>query len=57
MLRTIKSLAEGGKRVEAATDLGAARHEVSAIQHYDFDLLLYRKVFRPLVRPLSLSGA
>jgi hypothetical protein len=40
--------------VEATTDLGAARHEVSAIQHHDSGLLLYRKVFRPSVRPKSL---
>ena len=53
MQRTIKALAEGGNDVEAA-DLGAARHEVSTIQHHDVDLLLYRKVFRPLVRPSSL---
>jgi hypothetical protein len=31
-----------------------ARHEVSAIQHYDVDLLLYRESFWPLVRPSSL---
>ena len=53
MLRTTSS-GRGGLCVEAAADLGAARHEISAIQHYDADLLLYRKVFRSLVRPLSL---
>ena len=40
--------------MEAATDLGAKRHEVSPVQHYDFDLLLYRKVLRPFVRPAQL---
>ena len=40
--------------MEAATDLGAARHEVSALQHYDLDLLLHRKVLRPFVRPTPL---
>ncbi len=38
--------------MEAATDLGAARDEVPAVQHYDSDLFLYRKVPRPFVRPL-----
>lgn len=36
--------------METGADLGAARHEVSAVQHYDLDLLLYRQVFRPFVR-------
>lgn len=40
--------------MEAATDLGAARDEVPAVQHHDPDLLLYRKVFRPFVWPASL---
>jgi hypothetical protein len=43
--------------VEAAADLGAARDEVPAVQHHDPDLLLYRKVFRPLVWPASLIDA
>ena len=43
--------------MEAATDLGAAGFEVSAIQHYDLDLLLHRKVLRPLVRPATLTLA
>jgi hypothetical protein len=42
--------------VEEWTDLGATGHEISAIQHHDFDLLLHRKVFGPLVRPASLIG-
>ena len=42
--------------MEAATDLGGARNEVSALQHYDLDLLLYRKVLRPFVWPASLIG-
>ena len=37
--------------MEAATDLGAAGHEVPAIQHPDFSLFLYRKILRPFVRP------
>ncbi|SPE23142.1 hypothetical protein SBA2_1150003 [Acidobacteriia bacterium SbA2] len=53
MPRTIRS-GRGGFYVEAATDLGAARDEVPTLQHHDLDLLLYRKVFRPLVRPASL---
>jgi len=40
--------------VEAATDLGAARDEVPAVQHHDSDLLLSRKVFRSFVSPLLL---
>jgi hypothetical protein len=40
--------------VEAATDLGAARHEVSAVQRYDTVPLLSRKVLWPLVWPSSL---
>jgi hypothetical protein len=40
--------------VEATTNLGAARNEVSAVQHHDADLLLYRKVLRPVVGPKSL---
>ena len=56
MLRTISS-GRGGLYVEAATNLGAARLEVSAAQHYDTDLLLCRKVFRPLVRPSLLIVA
>ena len=53
MPRTVSS-GRGGFYVEAATDLGAARDEVPTLQHHDPDLLLYRKVFRPLVRPASL---
>ena len=41
--------------METATDLGAARDEVPALQHHDPDLLLYRKVFRPFVWPASLN--
>ena len=40
--------------MEAATDLGAARDEVSAVQHHDPDLLLYRKVLRPFVSAAPL---
>ena len=40
--------------MEAGTDLGAAGHEVSAVQHHDIDLLFQREVFRPFVRPASL---
>jgi hypothetical protein len=31
--------------VEAATDLGAARHEVSAVQHHDLILFYIGKFF------------
>ena len=50
----IISSGRGGFYVEAATDLGAARDEVPAVQHHDLDLLLYRKILRPFVRPASL---
>ena len=50
MQRTISS-GRGGFDVEAATDLGAARDEVPTVQRHDPDLLLYRKVLRPFVRP------
>ena len=50
----IISSGRGGFDVEAATDLGAARDEVPAVQHHDLDLLLYREVFRPFVWPASL---
>ena len=53
MPRTIRS-GRGGFYVEAATDLGAARDEVPAVQHHNPDLLLYRKVFRPFARPAAL---
>jgi hypothetical protein len=53
MPRTISS-GRGGFYVEAATDLGAARHEVPAVQHHDPDLFLYRKVLRPFVWPAPL---
>ena len=53
MPRTISS-GKGGFYVEAATDLGATRDEVPAVQHHDPDLLLYREVFRPFVWPGSL---
>lgn len=55
MPRTTSS-GRGGLYVEAAADLGAARDEVPAVQHYDPDLLLYREVLRPVVRPTSLIG-
>jgi hypothetical protein len=55
MPKTINS-GRGGFYVEAATDLGAARDEVPTVQHHDSDLLLYREVLRPLVRPTSLIG-
>lgn len=42
--------------MEAATDLGAERDEVPTVQHYDPDLLLHRKVFRPLVQSALLIG-
>ena len=42
--------------METATDLGAARDEVPAVQHHDPDLLLYREVFRPFVRSALLIG-
>jgi hypothetical protein len=54
MPRTIR-YGRGGFYVETATDLGAARDEVPALQHHDPDLLLYRKVFRPFVWPASLN--
>ena len=38
MLRIISS-GRGGFYVEAATDLGAAWHEVPTVQHHDPDLL------------------
>jgi len=41
--------------VEKGTDLGTAKDEIPAVQHHDTDLLLYRKVFRSLVRPESLD--
>ena len=50
----IISSGRGGLYVEAATDLGAARDEVPAVQHHDPDLLLYRKVFGSFVWPASL---
>jgi len=40
--------------VEAATDLGATGDEVSAIQHHDPDLFLYRKVLRPFISAAPL---
>jgi hypothetical protein len=50
----IISSGRGGFYVEAATDLGTERDEVPTVQHHHSDLLLYRKVFRPFVRPASL---
>jgi hypothetical protein len=55
MPRTTSS-GRGGLYVEAAADLGAARDEVPAVQHYDPDLLLYREFLWPVVRPTSLIG-
>jgi hypothetical protein len=40
----------GGLYVETTADLGAARNEVPALQHYHLDLLLYRQIVRPSVQ-------
>jgi hypothetical protein len=53
MPRTIRS-GRGGFYAETATDLGAAKDEVLAVQHHDPNLLLYREIFRPFVWPASL---
>ena len=55
MPRTTSS-GRGDFYVEAATDLEAERDEVPTVQHHDPDLLLHRKVFRPLVRSALLIG-
>src|ERR1700721_337763 len=53
MPRTTSS-GRGGFHVEAATDLGAERDEVPAIQHRHPHLFLHREVLWKFVRPASL---
>jgi hypothetical protein len=43
--------------VETTTDLGAGRNQVPALQHYNADFLLHRKVLRPSFQRAALTGA